>query len=360
MPRAWKSAVERKADLRMRFLIVKPSSLGDVLHAFPAVHTLCRETGGTADWLIHPAFEPVLKYLPEVRRTILFDRKGLGSFKTFLPTLTKLRKELKKETYDAVIDLQGLFRSAWFAGMAPSKVHAGPANPREGMAKLFYNTKLEMDLRIHAVVRNNRAIAGFLKKDPNTMDFSCPLPPVPEYLKKAELIMAEAGIPAGKKIIGIATGTRWVTKQWEPEFFAEIVNRLGGDYTIMLLGTKADSAEAQKVKSLLKKPENAFDLCGKSGTGDLVELIRKCSLLLCNDSGPMHIGAALDVPVLSFFGPTSPELTGPYSEKAKVLQPDLDCIRCFQKKCANPRCHYGISAEYAAETAAAMLVLNQN
>lgn len=339
----------------MRFLIVKPSSLGDVLHAFPAVHALCRETGGCADWLIHPAFEPILKYLPEVQKTILFDRKGLGSFKTFLPALAKLRKAIKSETYDAVIDLQGLFRSAWFASMARSKCCAGPAAPREGMAKLFYNTKLEMDLRIHAVERNNRAIAGFLKKNMDEIDFSCPLPVVPEYLENAERIMAEAGIPAGRKIIGIATGTRWVTKQWEPEFFAEIVNRMEGDYTIMLLGTKSDSADAQKVKSLLKKPENAFDLCGRSGTGDLVELIRKCSLLLCNDSGPMHIGAALDVPVLSFFGPTSPELTGPYSKKAKVLQPELECLRCFRKKCADLRCHAGISAEIAAENAIAML-----
>ncbi len=339
----------------MRFLIIKPSSLGDVLHAFPAVHALCRETGGSADWLIHPAFEPVLKYLPEVRKTILFDRKGLGAIRTFLPALMKLRKDLKSGTYDAVIDLQGLFRSAWFAGMAHSDIHAGPAVPREGPAKLFYNRKLEMDPKIHAVDRNNRAIAGFLKKNAEEIDFACPLPPVPEYLENAEQIMAEAGVPAGRKIVGIATGTRWVTKQWEPEFFAEIVNRLEGDYTILLLGTKADSPDAQKVKSLLNKPGNAFNLCGKSGTGDLVELIRKCSLLLCNDSGPMHIGAALDVPVLSFFGPTSPELTGPYSPKAKVLQPRLECLRCFQKKCADPRCHQGISAALAAETATAML-----
>ena len=72
-------------------------------------------------------------------------------------------------------------------------------------------------LRIHAVERNNRAIAGFLKKNMDEIDFSCPLPVVPEYLENAERIMAEAGIPAGRKIIGIATGTRWVTKQWEPE-----------------------------------------------------------------------------------------------------------------------------------------------
>ena len=194
----------------MRFLIVKPSSLGDVLHAFPAVHALCRETGGCADWLIHPAFEPVLKYLPEVQKTILFDRKGLGSFKTFLPALAKLRKALKGETYDAVIDLQGLFRSAWFASMARSKCCAGPAAPREGMAKLFYNTKLEMDLRIHAVERNNRAIAGFLKKNVDEIDFSCPLPVVPEYLENAERIMAEARSSTSKMSLSVLPAETWV------------------------------------------------------------------------------------------------------------------------------------------------------
>lgn len=344
-----------------RFLIVKPSSLGDVLHAFPAVSALCRKTKGTADWLIHPAFAQLLCYLPCVERSIIFDRKALGSFGSFLPSYLKLRKELRQTKYDAVIDLQGLMRSAYFGSIAKAKIHAGPDDPREKAARFFYSKKIVRTPGQHAVVRNNEIIAGFLGLDVNKVHFSASLAVDPGFLLEAEDILAQEGIPEGKMFIGVAPGARWQSKCWPPTYFASVVKRLMERFPeahVLLMGTNDEHPAAAAIRKLLDDPASATDLCGKTRLGPLVELIRKCSIFLCNDSGPMHIAAALNIPVVAPFGPTDPELTGPYSENSITIQPDLDCICCFNRVCPDMKCHQLLRPDTAAN-AAIDLMLNR-
>lgn len=345
-----------------RFLIVKPSSLGDVLHAFPAVAALCRETGAKADWLIHPAFAPLLKYMPCVENIILFERKKLGKLSSFFHAFRQLKKDLKQNSYDAVIDLQGLFRSALIAKFANAKIYAGPENPREGIAKLFYNRKFPLKKGIHALLKNNQAVAQFLEKNTAELDFSFKLPVVEENLQSAETLLANANISAEQKncLIGLAPGARWITKQWKPEFFANLIHELKTRIPqahFLLLGTADDIPAAETICNLCSSiRESITALCGKTSLGDLVELTRMCTLFISNDSGPMHIAAALDVPVLALFGPTDPVLTGPFTDRKTVLQPeDLPCIRCMERKCGTMRCQEAISPETAADRALEMI-----
>jgi len=334
-----------------RLLIVKPSSLGDVLHAFPAVAALCRETGCRADWLIHPAFAPLLRYLPCVDRAILFERKKLGAVKTFVPAYLELRRELKREKYRAVIDFQGLLRSAMLGFTASAKTHAGV--PHEWVARPFYGRKLTVDPGHHALLRNNEAAAAFLGKAVDEIDFSFRLEPAAENVASAETLLKNTGIAGSKMLIGVAPGARWVTKQWPPEFFAKVIGALSERYpeaVFLLLGSQSDEDAAQTILACAPAGK-AVDLCGKTTLGDLVELTRKCRLFLSNDSGPMHIAAALDVPVLALFGATSPVLTGPYTQKKTVLQPGLACEQCFERHCVKMTCHKAIEAERAVRAA---------
>ena len=89
---------------------------------------------------------------------------------------------------------------------------------------------------------------------------------------------------------------------------------------------------------------------GETTPGELVELIRRSEVLLCNDSGPMHIAAAAGTPVSALFGPTDPELTGPYARNSRVLRPELDCVCCFRKQCETEECHERIAPRKMAET----------
>lgn len=332
-----------------RFLIVKPSSLGDILHAFPAVEALRKAyPDAVLDWVINPAFEGLLDYMPGIERRILFRRKELGSLKTFFSAFFPLWREIRKNRYDAVIDLQGLMRSALTARMARAARYYGPAAGKENLAKLCYSVKLSYPENVfHAVERNCamiRGIPGVEECDPHYV-----LPVLAEKKRAAEQLLADAGFVRNEEtcLIALAPGARWATKQWPPEFFAEVVRgiaRKRSQAVFLLLGSPGEMLLAEKVKEAFGDAGKMPDLCGKTDLGTLVELIRMSDLLICNDSGPMHIAAAAGTPVAAFFGPTYPELTGPYCERKKVFQPKLDCIKCFRKYCQDTLCHRSLSA----------------
>lgn len=342
----------------MEFLILKPSSLGDIIHALPAAAALLRaHPDAVADWLIQPAFAELTAYLPGIRRNILFQRKKLGRLATFPGELRTLYRDIRATRYDAVIDLQGLTRSAAIGRLAKSTIFAGPANPKEWLAKAGYNRFLHAPADRHALERNNLMIADFLQKE--DLDFSFKMQKVEAYANAADQIIAEAGLTPGQKFAAVAPGARWITKQWPPQFFAQVISLIREkhpEFHFLLLGTADDSPAAEEIAERSGCP--CTNLCGKTSLGSLVEIIRKTELFLCNDSGPMHIAAALDVPLISFFGPTSPILTGPYSARNKVLQPDLPCIGCFKRTCANAGCQRAIAP--AAAAAAAEELLNNN
>lgn len=335
-----------------RILIIKPSSMGDVLHAFPAVHALMAADSGLAiDWVINPAFIELLDYLPGIRRKILFRRRELGRFSTFFSAAWELLRELRREKYDAVIDLQGLFRSALVGLFARGGLLYGPAAAREKAAQWCYQRKLHYPDNIrHAIEKNCAMIREFSGLE--QISGSYPLPEVGKYTDAARQLLSENGLQ-DKKLIAIAPGARWKTKQWPPEFFAaaavKIADRLP-EYSFVLLGSPAEQELCTRVMEA-GKTIRITDLSGKTTPGVLVEIIRHSKLLICNDSGPMHIAAAAGTPVIALFGPTDPALTGPYGPQCGVIQPDLDCLGCLSKSCDTEQCHSSVKPERLAEQA---------
>ena len=334
-----------------KILIIKPSSLGDVLHAFPAVAALassCGKENCRISWLIHPAFSDLLDYLPFVEKKIFFERKQLGNVATFLPAFFRLYVSLREEKYDEVFDLQGLFRSAVFSFLTKSPLRNGPAAPREKIAKIFYNRKMSFPSGIRHAADKLCHMISSSENIPLPEKFYT-LPVLEKFRTKAFAAAKEAGldIPAvlnsGRKIIAVAPGARWQSKMWGEKYFAEIISELDknepGKYCFMLLGSSAEKESICRLKQLLS-PMEVFDLCGKTSVGELVELIRAASLLLCNDSGPMHIAAFTETVPAAFFGPTDPVLTGPCCKNALIFQAqDLACIKCFKKSCDHLSCH---------------------
>jgi lipopolysaccharide heptosyltransferase II len=156
------------------------------------------------------------------------------------------------------------------------------------------------------------------------------LPPRPSVAKELERKWNAAAAPW----IAVQPGARWGTKRWPIGNYAALVAQLAEQFPafrFLILGTAADRELGRTIQSAA--PNRCLDLTGQTSLPEMVEWLRRSELLICNDSGPMHIAAALGRPLVALFGPTEPRRTGPYGQPAAALQVQLPCVPCFKDRC---------------------------
>ncbi len=294
----------------MRILIIKPSSLGDVVHALPTVNLIRKRfPKARISWLINDNLASLLKRCPVIDERIEFPRKRFGRVLQ-LPQFAEFLATLQGRGFDIVVDLQGLFRTGLmtWATLAPRRI--GLSDAREG-ARFFF-TDIVQASRTHAVDRYLLA----------ARHLGCADGPV-------EFPLGLEGRAAARPLIAINASARWPTKLWGDDNFAELIRRLPAD-RVVLTGSASD---AQRLALLAP---NATNLAGKTDLFELAELYTRCAVVITNDSGPMHIAAAVGTPVVAIFGPTDPALTGPYGKQHVVLRAGIPCSPCLKVYCANP------------------------
>ncbi len=332
---------------KFKVLIIKPSSLGDIFHAYYAVNYLVNvKPEAQIDWLINPAFADILRYFPKINRIIPFERRKLGKINSFFTSFLDLYRAIRRDKYDLVIDFQGLFRSAFFAWIARSDGVFGFAHPKEKIATFFYKHRIIIpDNCIHAVDKNLNMIKQIFPV-PVSAPIPCDVPGIDSIFNaQAELLLSNAGISIDDEICGIVIGARWPSKCFPESIFAGVIETLldkQPQIKIVLLGTGDDSSVAARLSSqFVKFPGQVLSLVGKTGIGALVEIIRRCKIIISNDSGPIHIAALLNKTVFAFFGSTNPGKTGPYGSKHYIFELDLPCIHCLKRICPNSNliCH---------------------
>ena len=326
-----------KSGTVSRILVVKPSSLGDILHVFPALQLLRKHfPDAKLDFLINPEFDPLLDFSPfPVDRRIHFERREMTRLFSGPAEFFKLIRALRCEKYDLVIDFQGLIRSAFFAWISrrrPGSV-CGFSASREKAARLFYDRRATVK-SLHAVAKNVELANFVTGADDDVPD---PEISVPE---NAALF---AGAKSGPRIV-IFPGARWPSKCFPAKLFADVMCRIkdGADEVGFIISGSA--AERQKAAAVIAGlPENfpVADMTGSSTLPELFGLIGSADAVLCNDSGPMHIAALLKKPVFSFFGPTDPQKTGPWRQDDRVFRSAAVCAPCMHKVCPRSEtlCH---------------------
>lgn len=308
-----------------KILVIKPSSLGDVAHVFPALEILRRSfPDSELDFVIHPAFADLLDLSPfPVRKKILFDRKKLSVSSSFFPELYKLVKDIRAEQYTLAIDFQGLMRSSFMLWVSRSCLTAGFASPREKTASLFYSKKISVDMNKHAVER----YVELANKLCGT-DFTVPEIKLPELKLEGEV---SSILP--ERFIVLVPGARWESKVFPPEFFGRSVRslqKLMPEIKAVIAGSASDKAAACRIKEMIP---DAVDLTGKTSLIQLAGLMKKSEAVLTNDSGPMHIAALTGSKIFALFGPTSPDLTGPYGNDHRILRAEVPCLNCMKRIC---------------------------
>lgn len=308
----------------MRVLIIKTSSLGDVIHTLPALTDAAHAVPGIRfDWVVEEGFAEIPGWHPAVDRVIpvairrwrknLWQTLKSGEWKAF-------KQRVRERQYDLVIDAQGLVKSAWLTRYVKAPV-AGldRYSAREGWASRFYDRRLSVATGQHAVERVRQLFAMALAYD------------LPEGVGHYGLDLERLQLPPAAPYVVFLHGTTWATKHWPEAYWRELAERMGRRQLQVRLpwGNPAEKARAERIAQGL----NNCQVLPKLNLVGVARVLAAAKACVAVDTGLGHLAAALDVPTISLFGPTNPGLTGAYGRTQVHQASDWPCAPCLQKKC---------------------------
>ncbi|WP_342650297.1 lipopolysaccharide heptosyltransferase I [Pseudomonas sp. REB1044] len=308
----------------MRVLIIKTSSLGDVIHTLPALTDAAHAVPGIRfDWVVEEGFAEIPSWHPAVDQVIpvairrwrknLWQTLKSGEWKAF-------KQRVRERRYDLVIDAQGLVKSAWLTRLIKAPV-AGldRYSAREGLASRFYDRRLSVAVGQHAVERVRQLFALALAYD------------LPEGLGQYGLDLKRLQLPPTAPYVVFLHGTTWATKHWPEAYWRELAERMGRRRMKVVLpwGNAAEQARAERIAQGLEHCQ----VLPKLNLAGVARILAAAKACVAVDTGLGHLAAALDVPTISLFGPTNPGLTGAYGRAQIHQASDFPCAPCLQKKC---------------------------
>lgn len=324
-----------------RVLVIKTTSLGDVIHTLPALTDAAKVYPGIQfDWIVEEPFQMIPAWHQNVNRIIplAFRRWRKQKFKPcFQGELTHLIHSLRSESYDMVIDAQGLLKSALLTLMSKGpKAGFSWTSAREPLASLFYRKKTLASWSEHAVIRSRRLFAG-------SLGYALP-EGTPDYgIEKSRLSQSALGqsAPAQSTLnqknssipyIVLLHGTTWDTKHWPDSYWSQLAELIASaGYQIQLLwGNDLEFKRATEIKN---KVGSAVLVLPKLSLREVAGVLAGSSGIVSVDTGLGHLAAALAVPTVSLYGPTDPKRTGILGPNQLHLTVDFPCSPCLSKTC---------------------------
>lgn len=337
----------------MKVLILKSSSLGDVVQALPVLRLLkLHLPHARIYWWIDSRLAPLLEGDPDLAGLVRFERRRWTTPDHWRKHWENLRW-MRGQKFEWVIDLQGLLRSGLVAWLANGQRTVGLDEQREGARGLYDTVALRPSYYTHAVDWYLQVLP--VLNVPVHWNFQW-MPPRPEAAQAVRRKWPQSEGPW----IAVQPGARWPTKRWPLENFAEAIRRLAAERPDLGFAILGSRDECDLGAELCRAAPRCLDLTGQLSLPEMVEWIRLSKLMLANDTGPLHVGAALGRPVVALYGPTEPRRNGPYGQLQHVLQLDLPCVPCRHYHCANPKqleCLRAIRPELVARAVSSRLAL---
>jgi heptosyltransferase I len=334
----------------MKILVVRLSSLGDILHLFPAVSDLRRRfPAAEIHWLAEPAFAEVAGWHSAVDKVITVPLRAHKKTWWKIPALlSKLRGQLRAENYDIVLDAQGLIKSALLArlvGVAVSGFAAGSA--RESLAARLYQRTARVPDGLHIIEKNRQLVAAIFTADiTQAADFG-----LDEFRRKR----MQAGLSGvlknltGQPYVVLLHGTTWNSKFWPEASWEELV-RLLAQHGCRCLLPWATEAERQRAQRLQAAGGEHAQLLPKLSLTELMEVLLHARAFVSVETGIGHLAAALDVPGIMLHGPTDPAYSGILGKACLHITSGIYCSPCFKRDCPRlqniqeiPPCQQAIS-----------------
>lgn len=337
-----------------RLLVIRLDRLGDVILSTPVLQVLRQHFPHLfITMMVRPACRDVVEGNPYLNEVIVYEKEG--AHRSLLNTL-RFARRLRRDAFDTALILHPTNRSHWIPWLAGIPVRIG-YNRKTSQLLTHRVAHRKQEGNQHEAVYTLELLTLFGIAPPPPQ----PMVPIhPAAARRMEDLLAASSIQPGDRLVAIHPSASCISKRWMPDRFAQVADRLVAEQNvrICLVAGQEDVRYAQTVAEAMRQP--AVSLAGRLGVAELAALLRRCQLLISNDSGPVHVAAAVGTPVVDIFGRNqrglSPRRWGPLGTGHVILHKEVGCVVCLAHNCdIGFLCLTSLSADEVYQAAAAVL-----
>jgi heptosyltransferase-2 len=316
-----------------KILVTFLMHLGDLVLTTPFLHALRKAApGAEITYLVDQKLEDVVLYNPNIDHVWTIDKKGKDDN---LKSLLAMSRRISEAHFDVLINLHPNERCSFIDAMAHVPVKVGASH---FLFRPFFHPCLKLNRTLHAADMYLDVLKRLGVRDLSHEGLE--IFPGPEHREKADAFWKKEGVTADTELIGFNIGSAVETKRWAPERFAQVADALGREgYRTVFFGGPMDLEMVQDaVRHMKTKPIIAT---GQFSIGALAAAMGRCCLIITNDSGPMHVAISQKVPIVAMYGPSHPDLYGPYTKDAIIVTAIPPCDGCrkgMKHHCDDMRC----------------------
>lgn len=320
-----------------KILIIRLTSLGDVIFTLPLVNTLAEEN--EVSYLVAEKGLGIIKNNPSIKNVHFVPlkewRKNPFSIKRYIEFF-KLIREIRKEKYDIALDCQQMYKSLWLFLLSGAKRRITFSDAREGSiigGNEFIKPKAKFRDNNYHIVERNLDFARHLNIQPKEIKFTLP-PSTNEVIEQVNMLTST--LYDVRKTVIISPATTWKNKYWSSDNWAKVIKAINQTCNIVFTGMKEDKYYIDEILSKTQERIDCLNLVGRTNFEELKELFTRADIVISPDSGSSNLAWACSKPaVITVFTCTPAKRFGPYGDNDKyfAIQGNLSCEPCFKKRC---------------------------
>ncbi|MDR0408295.1 MAG: glycosyltransferase family 9 protein [Campylobacteraceae bacterium] len=337
-----------------KILVTFLMHLGDLILVTPFIRALRKAAPNSyITMLVDDKLKDVVMFNPNLNQVITIDKKGRDNT---IMSLVKCAKDLSSQNFDMVINLHPNERCSFICTFTKTAFRTGTSH---ALFRWRWDRYIKLDRTLHAADMYLEVLKKLGIRDISNNGLE--IFPSSAHFKEADNFWHLNGVKPDDKLVGFNIGSAVITKRWANERFAKVADILTMEgYKIVFFGGKMDMNMVDNAASCMRT--NPIIATGNFSIGALAAAMRRCSLIITNDSGPMHVAISQKTPIVALYGPSNPKLYGPYTKNAIVVKANPPCDGCkkgMRHTCNDLQCMKRLTVEQVIKASEKMLKKNK-